>query len=108
MSDNNKKEEIKSKLDSIAKEIKKTGKKVARKTVKMADAASARIKLQSCSVKLSAEYENLGKLSYNKLVRDFDNAEKISASIEKIDALRSEVAELKKLLAEKLKAINEN
>lgn len=107
MSDNSRKEELKAKLDSFAKEIKKTGKKVAIKTAKLADVASARIKLQSCSVKLSAEYENLGKLSYNKLVRDHDNAEKISEAIEKIDALRAEVAELKEILNEKLKAMNE-
>ena len=106
MSDN-KTNDIRSKLDAFTKEIQKTGKKVAHKTVKMADAASARIKLQSCSVKLSAEYETLGKLSYRKLVCDADNAEKIAASIERIDALKAEVEELKKELEEKLAKINE-
>ena len=106
MSDN-RKEEIKEKLSEIAKDLKKVGKKVAKKTVKITDAASARIKLQSVSVKLSAEYEELGKLSYSKLVRDVDNADKIASSIDKIDELRTEIAVLKKELSEKLQKINE-
>lgn len=102
----NKKEEFKTKIDIIAKEIKKTGKIVADKTAKMADVASARIKLQSCTSKLNAEYGNLGRLSYNKLVNDCDNADKISASIERIDELRAEVEAMKKELDEKLKILN--
>ena len=104
----NKKEELKAKIDSIAVEIGKKGRSVAKKTVRMADAASTRIKLQAVSSKLSAEYENLGKLSYNRLVKDRENTEKISASIEKIEELRAEVEALKSELAEKMKAINEN
>ena len=103
----NKKEELKTKFDAIAVEIGRTGKKVAQKTVKMADAASTRIKLQSVSMKLSAEYENLGKLSYNRLVNDRENTEKIAEAIEKIDELRTEVETLKRELAEKLKKVNE-
>ena len=106
MADTNKNDDLKVTINSLAKEVKKTGRKVADKTVKMADAATTRIKLQSCSVKLSAEYENLGKLSYNKLVKDRDNTEKIAASIEKIDSLRAEIELLKNELAEKLKKLN--
>ena len=102
----NKKEELKAKFDTIAAEIGKTGKIVAKKTVIMADAASTRIKLQATNAKLSAEYENLGRLSYNKLVKDRENTEKIAASIEKIEELRIEVDALKAELAEKLKKLN--
>ena len=104
----NKKEELKAKIDTIAVEIGKKGRMVAKKTIKMADAASTRIKLQSINTKLNAEYENLGRLSYNRLVKDRENTEKISASIERIEELRTEVETLKTELAEKLKAINEN
>ena len=103
----NKKEELKTKFDVIALEIGKTSRIVAKTTVKMADAASTRIKLQSAATKLSAEYENLGKLSYNRLVNDRENTEKIAASIEKIDELRATVDTLKAELAKKLKAVKE-
>ena len=97
---------MKAKFDTIAAEIGKTGKIVAKKTVIMADATSTRIKLQTTNAKLSAEYENLGRLSYNKLVKDRENTEKIAASIEKIEELRIEVDALKAELAEKLKKLN--
>ena len=103
----NKKEEFKAKFDAVAAEIGKTGKKVAKKTVRMADAAAVRIKLSTASAKLATEYETLGKLSYNKLVKDRDNTEKIAASIDKIDELIIEVDALKAELAAKMKAINE-
>ena len=102
------KEELKATLNRVAGEIKKTGKRVAVKTSKMADVATVRIKLQSVSVKLSEAYENLGKLSYNKLVRDVDNAEKIAEAIERIEELKAEIDTLKKELADKIKKMNES
>ena len=104
----NKNEELKVKFDTIAFEIGKTGRNVAKKTAKMVDVASTRIKLQSVSAKLRAEYENLGRLSYGRLVNDCENTEKIAASIDKIEALRAEVDALKAELNGKLKKLKEN
>ena len=108
MTDTNKKEEFKSKLNTLTKEVKKAGKKVAQKTGELADIASVRIKLQGRSVKLSEAYEELGKLSYRKLTKDADNTEKISSCIEKIDGLLLEISNRKSELAEKMKKSNDN
>ena len=59
------------------------------------DIAALKIKLESTKHKLDGEYTVLGKLTYQKLRRGDDNAEKIEASIARIEALRRRIAMLK-------------
>ena len=77
----------------------KVASKVATKTGEMADAATARIKLQSLKLKLCEEYEKLGRLTYKSAKSDevTDTAEQIA----KIDALRDEIQKLKNDIADK-------
>ena len=77
----------------------KVASKVATKTGEIADAATARIKLQSLKLKLCEEYEKLGRLTYKSAKSDevTDTAEQIA----KIDALRDEIQKLKNDIADK-------
>ena len=61
------KNEWSAKLDSFIGSVKKATKKAANKTMELADAASLNIKLQGLNVKLSEKFEELGRLSYQKL-----------------------------------------
>ena len=71
----------------------KVASKVATKTEEIADAATARIKLQALKLKLCEEYEKLGRLTYKSAKTDeiTDPAEQIA----KIDALRDDIQHIK-------------
>ena len=71
----------------------KVASKVATKTGEIADAATARIKLQALKLRLCEEYEKLGRLTYKSAKTDeaVDTADQIA----KIDALRDEIQQLK-------------
>ena len=72
------------KMNEFIKSAKKATKKAASTTMELADIASLNLKLQGQSVKLSEKYEKLGKLSYDKLANEADNAEKIAAVVAEI------------------------
>ena len=78
-------------FQSICKDIGIVAKKAARKAGEVADVADLHLKKKSLEVKLSGEYENLGKLAYKQLRRDAENTEEISARLDRIDALRAEI-----------------
>jgi hypothetical protein len=100
--------EFNKKLDSFIAGVKKATKKAANKTMELADAASLNIKLQALNVKLSEKFEQLGRLSYQKLegigeITDGANAEveaddvvdKIAATVDQINKLYEEISCLK-------------
>ena len=78
-------------FQSICKDIGVVAKKAAIKAGEVADVADLHLKKKSLEVKLSGEYENLGKLAYKQLRRDEENTEAISARLDRIDALRAEI-----------------
>ena len=105
---NESKTEFEIKLDRFIGTVKKATKKAANKTMELADAASLNIKLQALNVKLSEKFEELGRLSYQKLegigevsaeegavvVAD-DMVDKIAATVEEINKLYEEISCLK-------------
>ena len=100
------------KMNEFIKSAKKATKKAANTTMELADIASLNLKLQGQSVKLSEKYEKLGKLSYDKLSNDADNAEKIATVVEEISAMIEQIentkAEIKaKKVARKAKKVAE-
>lgn len=102
----------KEQFNDFIKSAKKATKKAANTTMELADIASLNLKLQGQSVKLSEKYEKLGKLSYDKLANEADNAEKIAAVVEEIgkmiEAIENTKAEIKaKKAARKAKKVAE-
>ena len=100
------------KLSGFINSAKKATKKAANTTMELADIASLKIKLQGQSVKLSEKYEKLGRLSYEKLANEADNADKIAQAVEEIDkmldAIENTKAEIKaKKKARKAKKVTE-
>ena len=100
------------KMNEFIKSAKKATKKAANTTMELADIASLNLKLQGQSVKLSEKYEKLGKLSYDKLSGDADNADKIAATVEEIGVMIEQIentkAEIKaKKAARKAKKVAE-
>lgn len=93
------------KLNNFIKSAKKATKKAANTTMELADIASLNLKLQGQSVKLSEKYEELGKLSYDKLANEADNAEKIASVVEEIgkmiEAIENTKAEIRAKKAER-------
>ena len=80
---------------------KKAAKEAAVKARKLADIAAVSVKLQGQSVKLSEKYEELGRLSYDKLIKNKDTADEMAVVIDQIDAIYAVIARLKEELAEK-------
>ena len=85
----------KEQFNEFIKSAKKVTKKAASTTMELADIASLNLKLQGQSVKLSEKYEKLGKLSYDKLAGEADNAEKIAATVEEISKMIEEIENTK-------------
>lgn len=85
--------EIKKSIGSIAD-------KTATKTRELTDTASLKIKIANKESDRDIEYKALGKLAYARLRQHGDMpqeelAEKISASLERLDSIHKELAELK-------------
>ena len=85
----------KEKMNEIINGAKKVTKKAASTTMELADIASLNLKLQGQSVKLSEKYEKLGKLSYDKLANEADNAEKIASAVAEIGKMIEEIENTK-------------
>ncbi len=83
------------KVNNFISNAKKATKKAANTTMELADIASLNIKLQTQSVKLSEKYEKLGKLSYDKLANEADNAEKIAKAVEEIGSMIEQIENTK-------------
>ena len=83
------------KFNNFVKSAKKATRKAANTTMELADIAALNVKLQGQSVKLSEKFEELGKLSYDKLSNSADNAEKIAATVEEIDKLHEAIENIK-------------
>ena len=92
------------KINSLIKSAKKVTKKAANTTIELADMASLNLKLQGQSVKLSEKYEALGKLSYDKLANEADNADKIASLVEEIGKAIEEIENTKAEIKAKKKA----
>ena len=76
--------------------------KTAIKTRELTDTASLKIKIASKESERDIEYKALGKLAYAKLRQpenntDDDLAQKISASLDKLESILKELDELKEL-----------
>lgn len=102
------KNDFNKKLESFIKSAKKATQKAANKTMELADIASLNVKLQGLKVKLSEKFEELGKLSYQKLsgigeistdeVTETEadtTVDKIAGLVEQIDKLYEEISCLK-------------
>lgn len=63
--------------------------KISSEAVRLGDAASMQIKLESCRNRLEKEYALLGKLTYSKLKGGNDNTEQIDAALSRISELRA-------------------
>ena len=94
----------KEQLNNFIKSAKKATKKAANTTMELADIASLNLKLQGQSVKLSEKYEKLGKLSYDKLSNEADNAEAIAATVEEIGVLIEQIENTKAEIKAKKRA----
>lgn len=103
-----KKNDFNKKLESFIKSAKKATQKAANKTMELADIASLNVKLQGLKVKLSEKFEELGKLSYQKLsgigevstdeateTEADTTVDKIAELVEQIDKLYEEISCLK-------------
>ena len=65
-----------------------TANKAIKKTGEIADSASKYVKIKIYDTKLSARYEELGRLTYKQIKTEKSLAEKISGVIDEIDTLR--------------------
>lgn len=87
--------------NEIKKSFGELADKTATKTRELTDTASLKIKIASKESERDVEYKALGKLAYVRLRQTEENtnelAEKISASLEKLDNIHKELAELKEL-----------
>ena len=83
------------KFNDFMRNAKKATKKAANTTMELADIAALNVKLQGQSVKLSEKFEVLGRLSYDKLANEADNAEKIAAAVEEIDKIKNNIENIK-------------
>ena len=83
------------KFDNFIRNAKKATKKAANTTIELADIASLKVKLQGQSVKLSEKFEVLGRLSYDKLANEADNAEKIAAAVAEIEKIKNNMENIK-------------
>ena len=98
------KRDFNEKFQNFMNSAKKAGKKAAAKTAELADTASMNIKLQGLKVKLSEKFEELGKLSYNKLsgigeitaepTDDSAELEKVDDTVDKIAGLVDQINKL--------------
>ena len=94
----------KEKLNSFIQGAKKATKKAANTTMELADIASLNLRLQGQSVKLSETYEKLGKLSYDKLANEADNADAIASVVEEIGKMIEGIENTKAEIKAKKKA----
>ena len=83
------------KFNNFIRSAKKATKKAANTTMELADIAALNVKLQAGEVKLSEKFEELGRLSYDKLANSADNAEKIAAVVEEIETLLTAANDIK-------------
>ena len=87
--------------NEIKKSIGDIAGKTATKTRELTDTASLKIKIASMESERDIEYKALGRLAYVRLRQTEENteelAEKISKSLERLDAIHKELAELKAL-----------
>jgi len=79
----------------IRTQAEKTANKAIKKTGEIADSASKYVKLKIYDAKLSARYEELGRLTYKQIKTENSMAERISEVIDKIDILRAQRKALK-------------
>ena len=82
------------KLNNFLQNAKKATKKAAVTTMELTDIAALKVKLQGQSVKLSEKFEKLGRLSYDKLANEADNAEKIAEVVSGIDAIHNVIEDI--------------
>ncbi len=68
----------------------KIASKAALKAGEVADAATARLRIQGIKLRLCEEYEKLGRLVYKSQKENSENPEKSSIIIAQIDKLRAE------------------
>ena len=83
------------KFNDFMRNAKKATKKAANTTMELADIAALNVKLQGQSVKLSEKFEVLGRLSYDKLANEADNAEKIAAAVAEIEKIKNNMENIK-------------
>ena len=91
------KRDFNEKFQNFINSAKKAGKKAAAKTAELADTASLNIKLQGLNVKLSEKFEELGRLSYNKLSGIGEVSEEptdCTAESERVDDTVDKIADL--------------
>ncbi len=89
-----------SKWDNFKKKVGEIADKTVDKTREVTDSAALKIKIANKEADRDTEYRNLGRIAYIKLknTKDTDQEEltrKISESMEKLDRILQELAELK-------------
>lgn len=84
----------------ICTQAEKTANKAIKVTGEIADSASKYVKLKIYDSKLSARYEELGRLTYKQIKTEKSMAEKISGVIDEIDTLRIQRQVLKEDIEE--------
>ena len=84
--------------EEFKKNVKRTAKRAAKKTEELTDVATLKIKITNKEITRDGEYKSLGKLVYQKLKADENEArsltQDISESIEKLDKCLAELSEL--------------
>ena len=86
--------------NEIRAKISKAANKAVKTTGEVADIATKQIKLKSFDSKLSAKYEDLGRLTYKQIKSGESQAESIALIIDEIDSLRVKRKELEDEIAE--------
>ena len=76
--------------------------KANREAVRLGDSAAIHIKIKLCEARRAAAYEELGKLTYNKLRQNEDNTSKIDAALARVDELNDQLGTMQREL-DKLK-----
>ena len=96
-----------SKWNDFCESVSKTTKKTADKTKTLANLASLKLKLSKLEVKVSEEYDSLGRIYYLQEVGKVDNREAIAMQLKfisdinkQINAVKGEIREIKRAEAE--------
>jgi len=92
-----------SKWNDFCESVSKTTKKTADKTKNIANLASLRMKLNKLEIKVSEEYDSLGRIYYLQEVGKVDNREAIALQLrcisdinKQINAVKGEIREIKR------------
>ena len=94
-----------SKWNDFCESVSKTTKKTADKTKNIANLASLRMKLNKLEVKVSEEYDSLGRIYYLQEVGKVDNREAIALQLRCISDINKQINAVKGEIREKKEAV---